>query len=286
MNRIKHHVFLIKAHTGTGKTTATCRFINKMNLCNGYKILSITSRISLAKQHVVSFAKENIKMKSYLNPNIILDSCNNLIISIDSLQKINYLKWKNAIIYLDEVNSMLNYLQTTSTIKSYDKAKIFQQLRILINNASCVIGTDADMSDMVIRFFEKMNIEPYIYENTFVQKKATATEYHNRNKLIKDMKDKILKKKRDDTIVICFDSLKEQDILYQDIEKFIKKNKIKTKILRYSSTHGNEKDFAEINNKWTGISFSIHQRLYRAWILIIKMIVINLLSNHVWKKLF
>ncbi len=90
----------IKSPTGTGKTTILKELIDKSNIKN---IISITSRVNFAGEHMKS-----LDLKFYMD--LTKDeykNCDRLVIQLESLTKCNYKLFKNGIIILDEINSLL-----------------------------------------------------------------------------------------------------------------------------------------------------------------------------------
>ena len=78
-------------------------------------MLSIVSRISLADEQHQSFTEAGIDIDHYTNSTRKdLDKCNSLIIQVDSLLKIATMDFSDKIVFLDEVNSIIEYLITSS----------------------------------------------------------------------------------------------------------------------------------------------------------------------------
>ena len=99
---------IINSDTGTGKTTLVKEYI-KDRPCN---VLSIVSRISKV------FTEAGIDIDHYTNSTRKdLDKCNSLIIQVDSLLTIATMDFSDNVIFLDEVNSIIKYLITSSTLK-------------------------------------------------------------------------------------------------------------------------------------------------------------------------
>ena len=131
------------------------------------KILTITDIINLSRQHMNSFKKENINLSSYESEDTDILN-NHLTICINSLLKFertSYNHFKNYIVYIDEINSILNFThnETISNIKSVNSI-----LMKIVNNAYKVIVSDATISDNVLYFLNKRPDTTKIYfHNTF-----------------------------------------------------------------------------------------------------------------------
>jgi hypothetical protein len=145
----------------------------------------------------------NLKFYSDLNYNDF-QSCNRLVIQLVSLFKCNYKLFKNGIVILDEINSLLSHLRSP-TLNNRRK-KIYLYLIELIKNARYVISLDADLSDWNIDFLQAIEYSEYIvYYNTFKNKlDNNAIFYKSSQTMIDIMKNNIINNKY---FVACFDSL-------------------------------------------------------------------------------
>jgi hypothetical protein len=242
---------IVKSNCGTGKTTLSAEFIKDLIEDRGYKILSLTVRVSLAYQQVKNFKDNKIKMDIYkdLDPDK-LNKTNKLIIQIDSIAKLDLGFWKNTIIYLDEVSALFSYILTSTTLKD-KRTNIINILITLLNNASYVLCTDADVNDVVLSMFDQLKIKYHLIENTYKNiKDVKAVEYDNKQILINRMQDLLLDDKK---IICCFDSKAEMDLTVQRLKNFCEDNELDNQLnnfLIYSSTIGDEKDFLNINDRW------------------------------------
>lgn len=120
---------IIKSSTGTGKsqTIAECTHqYLKESSKRKYKILTITSRISLSNQHLESFNKCN--MVSYYDGNkkkckeekeLMKASALTLCVtSLSLLSELTIQEISNYIIYIDVINSFLTYLTHCDTLNN------------------------------------------------------------------------------------------------------------------------------------------------------------------------
>ena len=62
-------------------------------------------------------------------------------------------KLKNTILFLDEINSLLDYVLNSSTLFN-KRLKVYNMLCVIIGCSSYIVGVDADLSDIVIKFFK------------------------------------------------------------------------------------------------------------------------------------
>jgi hypothetical protein len=243
----EHPNLLIKSATGTGKTTATSKLVDRIRHGHDYKVLSIVSRVSLAYQHQKNFENmqnyKDLKQNEYSN-------CKDLVIQLDSIIHLNPQKLKNTIVYLDEVNSMFEYMLNSSTLKSR-RLHVFNMLCMIIANASYVIGVDADLSDIVLKFFKFFDIDVHIIHNKYKNANGKVTDYKCPNKLISNMKANL---KKGEKFICCFDSLTFQDEVIIELKRYCESNNLNCKddFLIYSSKDGEDNDLTDVTATWKG----------------------------------
>lgn len=193
-----YDTIIIKSTTGTGKTTATAKLIKDSLETGNYKIMSIVNLISLVVQHQISFKKEGIYLKSYMDEDINLED-DNIIICINSILK--YSKYDNSffnnyIVYADEVTSLLNSLTHNQTLN--DKLKpVYITLMKIINNCHKLILSDATINDTVFYLVQKREDDKKIFiENTFKKyKDIQAIQMNDETDFLNQMKENIKENK-------------------------------------------------------------------------------------------
>ncbi len=159
--------YIIKSGTATGKTYAVNKYIHDYDL----QLLSITSRVTLAQEHQRVFGSfytetypELAEQDNYIlysehrNEWLGLFEGDNLIIQIDSLEKIAGYDFGNYVVYIDELNSVFEYLMSSSTLASKRKS-VYKILCRILRECKQFIGTDADISDLCLYW---LNPEKYI----------------------------------------------------------------------------------------------------------------------------
>lgn len=246
-NYDRHPYILIKSATGTGKTQCTSELITKIRGEYNYKVLSIVSRISLAEQHKTNFEKIGIVSYQDIEPKDY-GKYKNLVIQIDSIVHLKVEWLKNTIVYLDEINSLLDYVLNSSTLVN-KRLDVYNKLCMIVKSASYVIGVDADLSDIVTMFFKNLKIKPYIIHNTFKNAKGNVTQYLCEHKLIADMKAKL---KRGEKFICCFDSLRYQEIVVEELRQYCKRMKLDREkdFLMYSSKDGDDASLKDVKESW------------------------------------
>ena len=160
--------YVIKSGTATGKTYAINEYIHK----HDHKLLSITSRTTLAQEHQRVFGgwyektdtpdlanyDNYVLYSEHRNEWLGLFEGDNLIIQIDSIEKIAGYDFSEYVVYIDELNSVFEYLMSSSTLASRRKS-VYKIINRIIKECKQFIGTDADISDLCMYW---LNPEKYI----------------------------------------------------------------------------------------------------------------------------
>jgi hypothetical protein len=134
--------------------------------------------------------------------------CDRLVIQLESLKKCKYKLYKNAIVVLDEVNSLLSHLRSPTMNKK--RRETYLYLVELIRNSKYVISMDCDLSDWNITFLQEIAKDDYIvYHNTIKNKTGTtAIIYDCPQTMIDIMLEQLTSKT---PFIACFDSLKQMN---------------------------------------------------------------------------
>jgi len=211
----KHSV--IKSDTGTGKTTLFKRFIKE----NQYKFVSITSRRTLAEEQYYDFMKVCDGDVNYYEHGIHSDEGQGLTICLDSILKIADWDFTERIVFLDEFNSIIEYLIETNTCEKI-RDDIFDVLfNKILYEAKMIIGVDADISDLSIDYLKAVelsrNIKFDYIENTHIHNKDTPVEEMDYHGIISKMTTEPL-------WICCTDSKRVAKMIYQDIINDDKEN--------------------------------------------------------------
>jgi len=213
---LKYNYIFLKSPTGTGKTTLLKNIIETIN---SKKIISITSRVNLAGEHM-----KTLDLSFYLDLRVDdFKYCDNLVIQLESLKKCNYKLFKNGIVILDEVNSLLSHLRSPTL--NNKRKDIYMYLIELIKNAKYVICLDADLSDWNIKFLEEIKQTNYIvYHNTIQNKLNNIATFYKCPQSVIDIMEKQIKNRK--YFIACFDSLRKMN-----------------KVIEYLSKIGNKKEW-------------------------------------------
>ena len=236
-----HGTIAISSCTGTGKTVSTTNYV-KTNAADAH-ILSIVPRICLADAHAEVFSE--LGMVSYTQMDSLI-APPRFAVQLDSISKYKYEDLSNTIVYLDEVNSTIAYLLQSDTLVN-KRRYVFRELTRVIKEAKQVIATDADMSDMCIKFLKHLRSDCFFVQNQYQNcKNIFAFKYggsQRKNRIISVMKQRV---KSNTPFVCCTDTKADADMIYHVIMDESKKDKF---ILHTSESMA---DISNINELWDG----------------------------------
>ncbi len=221
---------LIHSGTGTGKTTSCKDIMNfvEKNFSSS-NVLTVVTRRSMSSCHIASFGK---KFVSYLDKTP-KKNMSHYISSLEHLSKLesdrdfNCFHENYDVLIIDEVNSLMNYLYS-STLKDI-RLPCIQALIKLIKNAKVIISLDGMISDMVHTFFKQIGVKSFCYKNTYQNKigvkmnivycnKNDNSENNNITTFLKDAIEKYIKPGK--SILFLTDSKKISDKIYSYCKKF------------------------------------------------------------------
>ncbi len=205
---LKHKFIFLKSPTGTGKTTTLKLLIDKINKNN---IISITSRVNLAGEHMKDLDLEFYKVIGDFKKE------NRLVIQLESLTKCSYKLFKNGILIMDEINSLLSHLRSPTLDKK--RKDVYLYLIEIIKSVDYVIGLDADLSDWNIKFLQEIDNREYvIYYNTIMNKNDITAIYYECPQIMIDLMEQYIKDNH--YFVACFDSLTQMTNIINYLSKF------------------------------------------------------------------
>jgi len=201
---------VVKSDTGTGKTTSFSSYIEK----NKYNFLSLVSRVSLgAEQYENVFTKNGLKCEFYHNTNKKFITGENVVIQIESLMRLSRIDVSEYVIFLDELNSLLEHLITSSTLDKH-RVLIFLALEKIVREAKLIIGVDADISDIVFDFLKLCGRKTLFIKNIYKHNDGVKSSEIN------DMEILIGEIKQLNKYIVCCDSKSEVDKLYKRLDDY------------------------------------------------------------------
>jgi len=189
--------YIIKSDTGTGKTTLIKNHLQQTQS----KFISFVSRVSLADEQYRTFTQAGIECEHYQHPPFIVKG-SSLITTIDNIKKTNRLldDIGEYIIFVDEFNSLIEYILQADACLSQIRGKIFEEFIYILKNCKQFICVDADISDLVFHLIKYVDREYEFVGNEYKHNKGIeAVEVHSYGDLI----DMISKEEK---YIVCCDS--------------------------------------------------------------------------------
>jgi len=213
-NLTDKNVFLIKSDTGTGKTTSFNHYIKKTNK----KFISLVSRQLLGKEQQENLKKLGIDSKFYLEDDF--DYGDNIIICADSLLSIKGFDFSEYVIFIDEFNSVIEYLSTSTTFIKEHRTIISDIIYDMIERSELLFAVDADISKVSYDFINSITPIQFIVNE---YKHFKGVKYYIYN----DAEEFIKKLKEQNKFLLCSDSASVIENLNVDIDfyKIIGRNK-------------------------------------------------------------
>lgn len=198
--------YIIKSDTGTGKTTSFKHYIKKINK----PFISIVSRVSLGQEQYNTFSKFNIDCKFYKYENEFIQN-DNIIIQVDSIRKLYNIDFSNYIIFLDEYNSIIEYLICSDTLHK-TRYLIYNKFLRILKKCNQIISVDADINDISFEYFKNLNRTNYIFiKNNYLHNSGVKAEE------IKTISLMLKKVKEYNEYLICVDSANSAELIKKEL---------------------------------------------------------------------
>jgi len=204
--------YIVKSDTGTGKTTSFKHYAKSNN--KSLNFLSIVSRVSLGWEQSISFAKQEGLDDPWFYKNIgaseKFKEGTNIVIQVDSIMRLYNMDFSNYVLFLDEFNSLIEYVITSPTLNK-TRSIIYTLLIKIINQSKQIICVDADISDTSMRFLEFTNKKCQYIKNGYKHNDGVkATEIFDSVKFISQLK-------KEPKFMCCCDSKKQVELLYKEL---------------------------------------------------------------------
>jgi len=189
---------IVKSDTGTGKTTMMKHYVKT----HKKPFLSIVSRRSLAYAQCATFAKHGIDVAIYENHQGMFENGKNYIVTIDSIMKACKLDVSQYTLFLDEFNSLVDYLTMSTTLKA-KRILVFKLFTSMVSKCERVIAVDADTSQICFDLLDHCGREyDYVYNKHLHNLGVPTKELSNYD----DLKEKL---KTTEKWLLCCDVAKE-----------------------------------------------------------------------------
>lgn len=199
--------YILKADTGTGKTTTVKHYLKKQD----DQFVSICSRVSLCQEQYKIFNEHGLDCALYqMEP--FIDTKDSIVIQLDSINRISNFDFTKTIVFMDEFNSIIEYLITSPTLTSR-RVPIFRLFMRIMKEAKQIICVDADISDMCFKILKSASTQYEYHQNEYQHARGVhASEMENRTALIEYLK-------KEEKYIVCCDSKTECKSLYTDMLK-------------------------------------------------------------------
>ena len=148
--------YMIKSDTGTGKTTAFLKYIEQQK----NPFISIVSRVVLGLEQADNMRSNGIDVQIYQDKKFQYGD--NIIITPESCSIIMSYDFSNYIIFLDEFDSIVRHI-TTSTTLNRNRVKVFGALIKMITTCKQFIAVDADISVVSQHLLQQIG-RPYCFK--------------------------------------------------------------------------------------------------------------------------
>jgi len=208
IDEYKTNCIVVKSDTGTGKTTSVAKYLEKTQ----FNFCSIVSRVSLGEEQSKKVFKEDNKLENIFYKDTkghFLDG--NIVIQIESLMRVLNMDFSDHVIFLDEFNSIIEHLITSSTLDKY-RTIIFKIFVKILKECHLIIATDADITPLSINFLNYIDRKPVYIENEYK---------HNKNVKSRELEtvEKVIDKiKKYNEYFICCDSKKQAEKIHYLLE--------------------------------------------------------------------
>ena len=198
--------YILKSDTGTGKTTIVKDYIFN----NQQPLISIVSRVSLAYSQYSTFNSAGVEIYHYKLMENELNQDDSIVITIDSIHKILDLDFTNYVVFLDEYNSLVEYLLTCPNLK--DKRIVcFTALLKLIRECKQIIAVDADIHYSTLKLMDYCGRDYEFIENTYKHNSnIPATEVYSYEALTYRIK-------QEKEALVCCDSKSACEVIFKDL---------------------------------------------------------------------
>ena len=201
---LENDIIIISSGTATGKTKDIAKKSGALiSNCPNCKILSIVNLVSLALEQISTFKEEgNITLDNYQKTSLMMSETlyqRNLVICINSLEKLRSLDdhyFSNNILYIDEVNNLIETLTHNKTLDSCLNI-VYSVLIKLIKKSKKIIFSDATINQNTLNLLSTRtsNNKTILIKN--IHKKYNgidAIKYNDANMFFQCLKEKIKNK--------------------------------------------------------------------------------------------
>lgn len=201
-------IYVIMSDTGSGKSTAVKHWLKN----NNKKFISLTSRVTLAREHQRIFKNFDLDCQIYEQENLKHNF--STVCQVESINKIDRIinpnQMKDYILVLDEISSFIQHMLTSPTVKN--KKQIFLNVLCKLMLCDKVICLDANITEPL-----KIMID-YVKNKKCLYIKNEYQNYSNTKAKELESYDAMVKKlKKLDKFIVATDSANNAKILYKEL---------------------------------------------------------------------
>ena len=193
--------YLLKSGTGTGKTTAFMEYMKQSDK----KFISIVSRVNLGvEQHRNFGATRDVRL--YTNQDFKFGD--NIIITPESCGQIQSYDFSNYVIFLDEFNSIIEHIVTSTTLNKR-RRNTFDTICKMLISCDQFIAVDADISPISQEFIDKLQVKYKLVNNIYNNFKGIHAKFYD---VESELQEKL---KGEDKFILCCDSKSIAETYYK-----------------------------------------------------------------------
>ena len=156
-----NRLVVLQSCCGSGKTYAVSKYVGE----EGDKVISLVHRRSLVSQHVADFRKHGTRVQDYRDQGY--DAEESGVVCINSLCKFygdgGERDFKDMVVYIDEVNSLIETLTHSITLRQNVK-RINETLMCMLKHCKKIVVSDHVIRDTV---FDLLKGKPFFVKNTY-----------------------------------------------------------------------------------------------------------------------
>ena len=241
------NTLFIKSSMGSGKSTATVNYIKKNNIDT---FLIFSCRRTLTYSIYEKLKANNIHVDNYMSTsNQKIKLSKKLIISPNSIHKINFPLLKFDFIWIDEGVSFMYYLGSHLFIDKSLKTNTIIIIEWLLKNCKKLLITDADLNHNIIQFY--LYFRNISYTNYYIYDNLNTTNQYNiienESDILTNLKNHISTNKN---IYICCDTLKKTKFIYDFILNLNIINSNDILLYNSESNTNYDKEMYTVNDFW------------------------------------
>ena len=214
--------FVVKADTGTGKTTSFKHYAKILDERDD-KYISLVSRVSLGAEQYEVFSNFGLRASFYKKTDKFDSKKDNVVIQVDSITKLyRYINENRGkyVLFMDEFNSLVEYAMTSDTLNKR-RVVVYKFLKTMMQNAKQIIMVDADISYISHIYLKQIGIEYKYIVNQYKHSNGVIAEE------IKDVNELIEKLRKEKKFILCCDSKTNAEKVYTELtcdKVYVKRN--------------------------------------------------------------